>query len=288
MEKFGYAEVLHRLEGFDSWLTSLGLTPHPTDRIHKAFNILRKADQASRKGRETGVYSEIEPRDWFAIIEALEADEVFAAFQNDISPEFKKELKRALRGPSHPVDEGSNKNNSDGRNIWFELALAAEWKLRGASVSVEEPDLRLTRDGVTFLISCKRPANQQSIRTNICDAIKQLQRNLGKKPIEAFGIAAISLSRVFNRGDKVLSGEIKALGEFLNEELGKHERYLLSVNDPRICCVMFHIATPSEGGEEADLLRASQTLAWDLDHPTVGSKVFREHAGDLSSRARIR
>jgi hypothetical protein len=95
------------------------------------------------------------------------------------------------------------------------------------------------------------------------------------------------VSRVFNPGDKVFSGTMKELGKLLSEELGKHDQYLLSVNDSRICCILFHIATP--GVEEGvDRLRASQTLAWDLDHPTVGSKTFREHAEDISSRPRLR
>jgi hypothetical protein len=281
MERYKYSELLHHLKGFDAWLTRLGLTPHPNDRIHEAFKILRKAEEASRKGHETGIYSDIQPADWFLMIEALEAHDVFTAFQNDLSPTIGAPLKRALSGPIQQIDE--TPKNRDGRNIWFELALAAEWKLRGASVSVEEPDLRLARDGITFLIACKRPANEPRIEANIHDAIKQLQRNLNKTSIRAFGIAAISLSCVFNRGDKVFSGETKALGKLLNDELGKHEQYLLSVNDPRICCILFHIATPSVGADGTDLIRASQTLGWDLGHPSIGSQTFLEHVRDVNS-----
>ncbi len=279
METFKYSDLLRRLAGFDAWLTSLGLTPRPDDRIHEAFKILRRAEEASRKGQETGNYIDIRPGDWYPIIEALEAHDIFVAFQNDPSPVLADELKRALKGPIQPIDE--NPKNSDGRNIWFELALAAEWRLRGASVILDEPDLRLTRDGTTFLVACKRPANEQSIHANIRDAIKQLQGNLDKTPPGAFGVAAISLSCVFNRGDKVFSGEMNALRSLLNDELSKHESYLLSVNDPRICCVMLQVATPSVGGEVVDLMRVSQTVAWDLDYPSGGSKTFWEHALDM-------
>lgn len=91
-------------------------------------------------------------------MEALEAHDVFTAFHNDPSPAIVAALKRALSGPIQPIDE--NPKNRDSRNIWYELALAAEWRLRGASVSLEEPDLRLTRDSITFLVACKRPANE--------------------------------------------------------------------------------------------------------------------------------
>jgi len=95
---------------------------------------------------------------------------VLLAFQNDPSPVVGPALKRALSGPLHPIHE--NSRNRDGRNIWFELALAAEWRLRGASVILGEPDLRLTREDVTFLVACKRPATTESIEANLRDAIK--------------------------------------------------------------------------------------------------------------------
>jgi hypothetical protein len=234
--------------------------------------------------RPRSCYIDIQPEDWFPIIEALEAHDVFTAFQNEPSPAVGAALKSALSGSVQPIDESPK--NRDGRNIWYELALAAEWRLRGAAVIVEEPDLRLTRDKITFLVACKRPAKEQSIHANIHDAIEQLQHNLNKTPKGTFGVAAISLGCVFNRGDKVFSGEMNALGDLLENELDKHRRYLRSVDDPRICCVMFHVATPSVGGEKVDLLRASYRVAQELKHPSIGSKTFREHARDMRSSPR--
>src|SRR5215469_711210 len=122
METFKYSDLLLGLAGFDAWLTRLGLTPRPNDRIHEAIKILRKADEASRNGRETGSYIGIQPQDWFPIVEALEAHDVFTAFQNETSPAIGVALKRALSGPVQPIDESPR--NRDGRNIWYELALA--------------------------------------------------------------------------------------------------------------------------------------------------------------------
>ncbi len=282
MDTFKYSDLLLRLEGFDPWLNSLGLTPHLNDRIHEAFKILRKAEVASRRGHETGIYTDIQPEDWFPIIESLEAHDVFTAFQNEPSPAMTAALKRALSGPVYPIDESPK--NRDGRNIWYELALAAEWKLRGATVVVAEPDLQLIRDGITFLIACKRPAREQSIHANIRDAIEQLQDNLDKSPHGTFGVAAINISCVFNAGDKVFSGDINALGDLLEKELDKHRPYLVSVDDPRICCVMFEVATPSTGGPNIDLMRASYSVAQELRNPSIGSKTFKEHARDMHSR----
>jgi hypothetical protein len=54
LEVFKYADLIRPLEeGFDPWLTTLGLKPNPSDRIHQAFKFLRRAEEASLKGRET-------------------------------------------------------------------------------------------------------------------------------------------------------------------------------------------------------------------------------------------
>jgi hypothetical protein len=284
MESFTYSELLRRLDGFDAWLIRIGLTPRPNDRVHEAIKMLRKADAASRKGRETGIYSDIQPREWFPIIEALEAHDVLLAFQNDSPTAIAPSLKRALSGPLHPLDE--TVRNRDGRNVWFELALAAEWRLRGALVSLEEPDLRLTSNGVPFLVACKRPATAERINGNIRDAIHQLQRNLNTSPPGTFGIAAISLSCVFNPGDKVFSGQMIELGKRLEDEVDKQRPYLRSVADARISCVLFHTATPSVGNG-VDLLRASYSAAQEL-HPSIGSKTFAEHGQAMRSNPKRR
>lgn len=279
MDAFKYSDLLHHLEDFDQWLIRLGITPHPDDRIHQAFKVLRRADVASRQGRETGRYAYIRPEDWFLIIEALEAYEVFSAFRNDPSPAIAASLKRALSGPIKAADE--NQKNRDGRNIWYELAVASGWKLRGAEVSVDEPDLRLIRDGITFLVACKRPSNERSVGPNLRNAIKQLQQNLDKKPLNAFGVAMISLSCVFNPGDKVFSGELVALGELVRHELDKHREYLRSVNDPRLCFAIFELTTPSVGEEDVDLARASYSVGVALNDASFASRAFHQHAQEM-------
>jgi hypothetical protein len=281
MQRLTYSELLNRLDDFDAWLCSLGVKLRPNDRLHEAFKVLRRAEDASRKGRETGIYIDISPGDWFPIVEALEAHDVFAAFQNDPSPAIAAALNRALSGPIQPIDE--NPKNRDGRNIWFELTLAAEWKLRGASVSLGEPDLCLTRGGLTFLVACKRPAHEKSIQTNMRDAVRQLQRNLGKTPDNVFGVAAISLSCVLNDGNQVFSGEMNALGGLLENELNKCEPYLRTVHHPKICAVILHVATPGLGGSEVDLVRASFTVGRDLT-PSLGSRIFGQHPRDMGSK----
>lgn len=140
MQAFTYRNLVNRLSDFDRWLTSLGLVPRNDDRIHQAINALRIADAATQKGHTTGECYRIQPEHWFQLIEALEAHDVYLAFQSERSDQLKQTLKRALSGPVHAMDERLG-TSTDGRNIWFELALAAEWKLLGVKVRLGEPDL---------------------------------------------------------------------------------------------------------------------------------------------------
>jgi hypothetical protein len=151
---------------------------------------------------------------------------------------------------------------------------------------LEEPDLRLTSNDVPFLIACKGPASAESISVNLRDAIQQLQRNLNTSLPGTYGVAAISLSCVLNPGDKVFSGQMSELGKRLEDEVDKQRPYLRSVDDVRLCCVLFHAAPPSVG-DGVDLMRASFSAAQEL-HPSIGSKIFAEHGQAMRNNPRRR
>jgi hypothetical protein len=285
MQSFKYCDLLHRLDGFDPWLRSLGLTPRSNDRVHQAFNTLRLADEASRKGQETGEYSKVQGEHLFPLIEALEAHDIFTAFENDSSEALVNSLKRAMSGPAQPVDEKKGAN-SDGRNIWFELALAAQWRLLGATVHLGEPDLRLLRDNKTFLVACKRPASENSVRSNIRGAIAQLNRNLRLAPQDVFGVVAISFSRVLNPGDKYFSGDLEHLGNLLQGCMHQYNRHWQSAEaDPRICSILFHAATPSDLGQQVDVSLVTYSVAGALKQVSDGTKIFEGHVRELKARS---
>jgi len=285
MQTFKYCDVLHRLEGFDPWLISLGLTPRGNDRIHQAFNTLRMAEAAGRKARETGEYSKVQGEQLFPLIEALEAHDVFVAFEKESSEPLANALKRALTGPAQPVDE-KNEANRDGRNIWFELALAAEWRMRGATVQLGEPDLQLFRDNKTFLVACKRPASENSVRANVRSAISQLNDHLRLASQDVFGVVAISLSRVLNPGTSYWSGSLEQLGALLHHMMLQYRPYWRSADPhPRICAILFHTATPSDVGQKVDLSLTTYSVAERLKQDSVGTKIFEEHIRDIKARA---
>jgi hypothetical protein len=58
-----------------------------------------------------------------------------------LSRRLKRILRRALQSSARSRDETSKA--AAARNAMFELALAAEWKLLGGVVRIEEPDITL-------------------------------------------------------------------------------------------------------------------------------------------------
>ena len=80
----------------------------------------------------------------------------------------------------------------------------------------------------------------------------------------------------------VFSGDMDDLRKHVESELDKYRPCLATVNDPRICSVIFHLATPGLGGKEVDLVRASLTAAQELT-PSLGSRIFETHARDMHS-----
>lgn len=281
MQVTKYRDLLQDAEGFDDWLIRLGLRVKKNDRIHQAFDVLRTAQAATQKRRGTGEETRIAAEHLFPLTEAFEAIEVYRAFGSECSEALAQTLKRALGGPHQPADEKSI-GSRDGRNIWFELTLAAEWKLRAARVELGEPDLRLLRDDMTFLIACKRPANSKALHANIRGAVSQLNRHLQTANPNVFGVIAISLTKIFNEGTKYWSGTIEELSALMYRETRKYKRSWQAPNaDPRICAIVFHVSTPSDVGRGVDMSLASQQIGEPVNGISAGTLAFRKHMTDM-------
>jgi hypothetical protein len=250
-----FDEILERLSRLDAWLTSLGISPKK-DRWHEAVLMVQRAKE-QRKRIERG-----EPRlpiDNYmpGLFDAMEIYEVMRAFAADSSSALRTKLARALCGPISPLQE-QPKNNA-ARNAMFELALAADWKLGGAVVDLGEPDITLRIDDVAFQVECKRPFYDHSVRANIKGGAEQLGQELDRPGNEKlFGIVAISLSRVFTRGDLACvapAGEGRrvireALANMIKEHKKKWEVKGFLDLHPHIVAVMFHLAVPWDVGGE--------------------------------------
>lgn len=274
MQVIKFQEIIQRLQNLDGWLQMLGVTVQRQDRIHRAIEVVQTAAEGWERFCQTREPTKIgNINDYhFGITEALEFSNIYLAFENEDREILGLKLSRALQGPFRPIDE--NQGNSDGRNIMFELALGAELKLQGADVTLGEPDLTLRLGNISFLVECKRPAADHSIRANIRGAAGQLDVKLrAEADLNARGIIAISVSRALNPGMLVFATPTpegdERLGDKLEALMRANERQWArndSLN-PRITAILFHVATPSVIGRPEDntnrLVRMSYTTIMD-------------------------
>jgi len=252
-----YADILRNLSGFDDWLTAIGVPVRQSDRAHHSIRVLEKAERAFVNGT-TGAAAGISSSEYlFGLTEALELRDVYLAFRNHPAQQVRDRLIRALSGPVLP--EAETAKSRDGRNIMFELALGAEWALNGANVELLEPDLALKLPTRTYLVACKRPEYEHSVRAAVKDAARQLRSALSSAPSNYLGIVAISFARVLNRGDKFFSGGYEDLSVLLNE-LMKTLRPTWRTTEfhPRNIAVMFHAHTPADWGSGLFRLSAAR------------------------------
>jgi len=247
MKTIKFFEILERLKDVDRWFLSLGIRSN-TDRIHYAVEIVEKAYKGWKKFRESNEPTKIGNVDeyYFGLVEALEFTDIFRAFEKDDPKVIGPKLERALSGPLRPADETTK--NTDGRNTMFELAFAAQLRLAGAEVSVGEPDIAVTLSGKRFLIECKRPFREDSVKANVRGAAEQLKAYL-EADSEAAGIVAISVARILNPGTKLFV----AASESAKERLGDRIELLMRETEKswkkdefhsRIATVLFHVSTP--------------------------------------------
>lgn len=241
--------TLGQLASLDAWLGALGIAPKK-DRWHEAVEIVRRAREQLEKVESGGKRAFIENY-VSGLFDATEAAGIVRAFSGDVSAALRDKVGRALSGPIAPLQELPR--NSVARNAMFELSLAADWKNRGVTVEMGEPDILLHLGGVVFQVECKRPFYVRSVLANIRDAASQLGKEL-EKPANgaAFGIIAISLSRAFTQGNLLCDapeGEgRRVIKETLAELIEKHrqEWRIKSFLDfhQRIVAVMFHLTAP--------------------------------------------
>jgi hypothetical protein len=285
MKVAGFDAVLKSLNKLDPWLRSLGIEPK-SDRWHQAIQIVDRAKEqraiVERGGRREHIGNYMD-----GLFEAMEIHEIVEAFSGESSPAFKGKLERALCGPISPFDE--QPKNSEARNTMFELSLAADWKNAGNQVEVGEPDIKLRAPAALFQTECKRPFSENSVRRNIEDAASQLGKELNKPCNENdYGIIAISLSRVFTKGNlgcfapagigKQVIGE--ALAEVLDENTQQWGLKRFREMHPRIVSVMFHLAAPWDiGGQRLIHLSTSNFL--ETGNDARGWNILRNHVESL-------
>jgi hypothetical protein len=275
MQVASFDDLLEFLKDLDPWLLSLGIKPK-NDRWHEALKIAAQAQkQLQRIGR--GETRRFVDNYISGLFDAAEIHDIFKAFGTTNTPALQDKVLKAVSGPIAPLSE--QPSNSKARNAMFELSLAADWKNGGAYVILGEPDIEFILALTRFLVECKRPFYDHSVRGNIKEAASQLGSELDKPGRENdYGIVAISLSRTFTQGDLVCFADEREGRAFVNATLQwliDENREAWGVNGSegfheRIVAVMFHLAVPWDmNGQRlvhtamANFVKVGNSAGWD-------------------------
>ena len=185
-----------------------------------------------------------------AFTEAEEIVELLPFLRSTETKIVRPRVERALLGPPIPTDE--DQNSSKGRNALFELVMAAKLKQAGYEpILGKHPDLAIDADGRRLLIECKRPASEGAVRKRIKEAGTQLagQVRSWRSGAGTRGVVAVSLTKLINPGDKVLTytgvdDGRRFLGDAL-ERLQKEFESTVRALPPKVIGVLWHVITPA-------------------------------------------
>lgn len=204
LQSYSFEDIADQLQKADAWLREMGFESQQ-DRFRQTIKVLNESLAVIRSPREPGEpirFSNAQEY-YFGLVDALDLRDVYCAFCNEDASSIRPILAKAIKGASIPPRE--SKSNALGRNTMFQLALAAEWKLRGAVVQLGEPDISIDCGSVVFQVECKRPWASHSVRPNMKDAAEQLSRHFGRaEGTSQFGAIAVSVSRILNGGMNLL------------------------------------------------------------------------------------
>jgi hypothetical protein len=280
-----FTNASQTLDQLDGWIKSLGIDPKP-DRWHHAAQMVQRAKEqreiVENGGSRVRIDNYVD-----GLFEAMEIHEIMRAFRGSTSAALKTKLARALSGPFSAFEE--RPTNSSARNTMFELSLAAGWRNSGVEVEIGEPDIRIRFDTAAFQVECKRPFSENSVRSNIVEAGSQLGDALDKPGSENdYGIVAISLSRVFRKGNLVCFAPEgtgrqvinKTLAEMLDEHVNDWGLRRFRELHGRIVAVMFHLEAPWDiGGERLIHLSTSNFIETGKD--AAGWKALQENLENI-------
>jgi hypothetical protein len=269
------AADIQALEAVAAWLKELGLG-NGSDRLHKYICEIQKQAPPLPSMQELVEHG-------FAYLEGKEFISICTAYKGAEDTKLVAKLEKALKC-CHTLIEESSKNSGP-RNTMFELALAADLKLRGVDVELGEPDLIVNFPKGQYVIECKRPFKETSVRANVKEAESQLRVNL--RPGQ-HGVIAISLSRIINPGTNLFmfeAGDRDANGVIHGKlQTGVHLKSCELMRDlatlrfsPNIAALMFDLQAPCITEKSAALSRASRFYPTDEPKWIIGKRHgFRE------------
>jgi hypothetical protein len=244
-------QFLGSLNEIDLWLRTLGIKKH--NRFRRYRQNIEWLNNHNQTGNQPLVYADIESQGRLTevlstFVESIEIVETIPPLieaKVEIPAEL---LRRAFSGPVDTFREDNQSNQA--RNAMFELSMAAMVARQGMGPTLSNlnPDLAFDFGDRSVKMECKRLISEGKLLERIEEGIWQLEKSVMPANNDV-GIVAISLSRLFNPGDRVLMVPESIqphdlLSRELRDVLGRMEGQLSRLTHPAVTAVLFYLSSP--------------------------------------------
>lgn len=248
VERYDYREGERRFHEACEWLRSKGIAVDRT-RAGKYERLLRDlADYYSRGAIDDLIELHGTQTLFNAIAQASEFIDIHSGLGNVVSPHIQEKLHDFTSGAVMLQDETPKLNQA--RNIGFELLIAAASASCGLQIDLAPPaDLIWIVEATRFFVECKRPFTERKLANRIREGLRQLKRryDAAPQPAEARGVLAVSVSRVFNDGTRILEVANEAsvdseMTRIFDSLINRYQSYWLTT-DARTVAVLLELRT---------------------------------------------
>lgn len=249
-----YRQILIELKDATRWLKELGLYYDVTRIGQYERDIATLAEHFENGTLQTL----LDKRKYFDLVNSLnEATEIINIHNglcNIRDPNLLERLKRFIHGPFAVVEERESGSSYQARDIAFELTMASRYVKANFEVDFgTEADLRIFDNEKMFFIECKRPKSTNSIRSNVHNAFKQLNKRYDgvNSSVLTRGIVALSIGKVINPDQKLLYAKSQdtlyydSLPAICQRFALAYSRYWQNELDNRTIGVLLYLQTPA-------------------------------------------
>ena len=206
MPKYTYQEAEERLLEAIRWFEGLGISTKRT-RLHRYLKAI-KPSESTEEYRFDNIFN--------TLLEINEICDIHEGLRNlKLGDAYVEKLRKFCYGPEEYYEKETRKNHQS-RDYGFELAIASQFAKHGFQVETtfNDVDVSTIHNGQKWLIECKRPRYDHSIRGNTKAAFAQLKKRLAHTEVSSYGVAAIALTRA-------ITDELLVLGNASNLEARK-------------------------------------------------------------------
>lgn len=195
-----YRELANEINDACVWLSDHGLN-YPRTRVGEYKRHLNEMADYWEKDR---IEELLTLRDFPTLMnschEASELSYIYRGLSSYSDLSVTKKLQEFIKGPTLCTRENASSSNR-GRNIAFELHMAARFAAAGFSINMtSDADLIVSILDHEVFVECKRPQQNHQVNSNIKGALRQLEKRYptATSPSQARGIIAFAIGKVFN------------------------------------------------------------------------------------------